>query len=157
MSRQIVQSVLDKYSHALIIEKDRLAERRVQFIPHIIRALGNPKWGYLIKTGGKVQDDIVVDKTTMHHYDVLSAVDEDGKYKITSVWKDQGIVPGKWKWGAVGEYLVAPLPNQEVEPDPIPNPDPIPEPNPNLDLEGKINRILNQQEEILFLLKRVFK
>lgn len=152
MSSQVVQLVLDKYSMFTLIEKDRLAERRVQFIPHIIEALHNPKWGYLIKTGGKVQDDIVVDKTTMHHYDCLTAVDEGGKYRIKAVWKDQGIVPDKWKWGAIGAYEVKPF-IEDQYPD---FPDDNPEDNP-IEISEKLDRIMTDIGRILRLLEKVFK
>lgn len=144
MSSAIVRSVLDKYPNLLTIPKDQLQARRQQFIPHIIDALNNPKWGYLIKSGGKVQDDIVVDKTNMHHFDCLSAVDDasvpSGHYRITAAWKDQGVVPSQWKWGSINDYTVPPLPITD-EPDIPDNPD-VPNP-PSNGLEAKVDTILS--------------
>lgn len=158
MSREIVQSVLDKYPNLLVIESDRLQERRVQFIPHIVTALNligkTSKWGYLIKTGGKVQDDIVVDKVTLHHYDCMTGVEEGkDKYRIKAVWVNHGIIPGKWKWGKIGEHTVPPLPEDEYPEDPPV--DPPDEPNPNPDLEARIANLENDVERILSLLNRM--
>lgn len=147
--RDTIQKVLDKYPSLTLIEKDRLQERRQQFVPHIIYALNNTKWGYLIKTGGKVQDDIVVDKNTMHHYDCMTAIDNEkdssipeGFYRIRGMWKDQGPVPSKWKWGSVDDYTIPDLPIVDNIPDPEPPVDEPGEPNPvPTTVEERVSRL----------------
>lgn len=69
----------------------------------------SPEWGVLTKTdqGGKIPGDIIVWRSTLEHFDVITG---DGK----PYWKADGIVPStKWSWTPVDG---APLPAPPTDP-----------------------------------------
>lgn len=151
MSSQIVQSVLDRYSELTLVSDAELEHRRRQFLPYILRALNNPDYGFLIKTGEKIQDDIICMRNRQH-LDCMTAVQESGKWRIRAAWKNQGLIQDRWKFGELSQYeskIQPPLPiNQEPEPVPVPTPG---------DLEEKVNLCLTKLDQILDVLNTHFR
>jgi hypothetical protein len=116
MNRELVQSVLDRFSpEQLIGPTETFDNLRRRILPHVIDVLPGKRgrWGVLRKSGGSVPSDIVVDGNDQVHYDVFSGTDlGDGRWKVTATWGKIGFIAAKnpnWRWMSVEESGIVPL------------------------------------------------
>jgi hypothetical protein len=152
MTRELVQSVLAKFSDADLTQPDATFDaHRRRFLPHVVDALpgGRARWGVLRKSGGSIPSDIVVDKNDDVHYDVFSGqkVSSDPLvWKLVGTWGKIGPIKvgnPAWRWMSLDEAGIVPYAAPDA---PTPQPE---EPPDTFDLTQRVTALEQRVEKHL--------
>ncbi len=127
--RAIVQAVLD--SHPEFATNPDRDDAKSKVLPFVVNALNTADaatgWGVLVKTdqGDKIPGDIVVWRSTMQHFDVMTDTE--------AIWDEKGVVTNPaWVWRAPG-------PTKQP---PVDVPQPPTQPQPEVTLEQFVNAVV---------------
>lgn len=141
--KQIIESVLAKFSDRLVNPADQTDAIGRRLLPHFIEAMPaseRANWGVLEKRTSKpysVPYDILVKKDTREHFDVLTSKavsgdekhDKTGPRRLVATWGAVGKLPkDTWHWC---DWRATANPIVPLESGIVPTPDPEPEPVDN--------------------------